>query len=423
MPLSDILPPAYSYTSHELNAPGPIEMNARTAKEILHDFLFCHAALWVGILGYKLVLNPAPPDGDWFVLREVARSFLAGDWSSIYSDRQLSTGTYYFRYPPFVLYLIAPLAVLPPMVAYVVVCVTQLTAAAGTLWVLCRIRRPAEMRIVIAGVFGSAALAHVINSGQNSALLALVIGVAAYCWSAGRNVLAGVCVGLLACKPNWLPVFGAFVLWRGGLRAGVALALTIASFVLSTLPLGAGLWGDFFAMTAGAGRIAAIYEAYMEITLLASLKSVLGWTVLAKIVWGGSVAVLTALVIRAIRDGRPTGRSVALVTLFAVVANPYVSFYDGFVLVVPATLWSAHRDEYPGRAWWIIGGLIATYWIWDMAIFYYKSVVPVFAEPRVSAAGMILTAWLLTEALARPLSVRPGINPVPAAAADCSIAR
>jgi hypothetical protein len=377
-------------------------MNVRTAKEILHFVLICHAALWVGILGYKLVLNPAPPDGDWFVLREVARSFLAGDWSSIYSDRQLPTGTYYFRYPPFVLYLIAPLALIPPMVAYVVVCATQLAAAAGTLWVLCRIRRPAEMRILVAGVFGSAALAHVINSGQNSALLALVIGGAAYCWATGRNVLAGVYVGLLACKPNWLPVFGAFVLWRGGLRAGAALALTTASLVLSTLPLGAGLWADFFAMTARAGRIAAIYEAYMEITLLASLKSVLGWTVLAKIVWGGSVAVLTALVVRAVRDGRPTARSVALVTLFAVVANPYVSFYDGFVLVVPATLWIAHRDEYPRRAWWIIGGLIATYWIWDMAIFYYKSVVPVFAEPRVSAAGMILTGWLLTEALARP---------------------
>jgi hypothetical protein len=202
----------------------------------------------------------------------------------------------------------------------------------------------------------------------------------------------------------------------------MALALTTALLLLSTLPLGVGLWGEFFATTARAGRIAAIYDAYMEITLLASLKSVLGWTVLTKIVWGGSVAVLTALVARAIRDGRPTGRSVALVTLFAVVANPYVSFYDGFVLVVPATLWIAHRDEYPRRAWWIIGGLIATYWIWDMSIFYYKSVVPIFAEPRVSAAGIILTGWLLTEALARRLSVRPVSIPYPSAD-DGSLAR
>jgi len=185
------------------------------------------------------------------------------------------------------------------------------------------------------------------------------------------------------------------------------LALTIGSLMLSTLPLGAGLWQAFLTMTAGAGRIAAIYEPYMEITLLASLKSVLGWTALAKIVWGGAVAVLTALVVRAVRDGRPTVRSVALVTLFAIVANPYVSFYDGFVLVVPATLWIANRDEYPGRAWGIIGGLIATYWLWDMGIFYYKYAVPVFAAPRVSAAGIILTAWLLTEARARPLSTRP----------------
>jgi len=47
-------------------------MNVRTAREILHFVLMSHAALWVGILAYKLVLNPTASDGDWFVLREVA---------------------------------------------------------------------------------------------------------------------------------------------------------------------------------------------------------------------------------------------------------------------------------------------------------------------------------------------------------------
>jgi hypothetical protein len=47
-------------------------------------------------------------------LFEVARSFVEGDWGSLYANRELATGTHFFRYPPFVLYLIAPLALLPP---------------------------------------------------------------------------------------------------------------------------------------------------------------------------------------------------------------------------------------------------------------------------------------------------------------------
>lgn len=413
---------AHAPESHGARRTSPGEMSARTAKAYLHDVLFLHTALWIGGLGYKFALDPSPLKGDWFVLSEVARSFLAGDWNSLYSDRHFSTGTYFFRYPPFVLYFITPLGVLPPMVAYALVCVTQLLAAVVSLWLLFRIRKPAEVRIIIAGVFGSAAMCHVIGSGQNSALLALVIAAATYYWSSGRDALAGVCIGLLACKPNWLPVFGAFVFWRGGLRAGAAFALTAAVLLLSTLPLGVDVWREFFAMTTRVGQIAAGYTAYKEITLLASLRSVLGWTVLAKVLWGISLAVLTALVIRAIRDTRSIGRSVALITLAAVVANPYVSFYDGFVLIVPAILWLAHRDEYPQRAWWMIGALIAAYWFWDMAVFYYKIVVPAFGDPRVSAAGILLTGWLTTEALARPMKTGatsqpttspPPIDPVP----------
>ena len=308
---------------------------------------------------------------------------------------------HFFRYPPFVLYLIAPLALVPAMAAYAIVCVTQLLAAVASLRLLFRIHRPQSPDLLFAGVLGSAAMAHVIVSGQNSALLALVIAGASVFWASGRNVLAGACIGLLACKPNWLPVFGLFVLWRGGLRAGAASALAAAALVLSTLPLGLGPWQGFFSLTTRAGEIGAAYDAYREITLLATLKSVLGWGALAKTVWVAGLGVLAVLVIRAIRDARPIGRSIALITLLAVVANPYASFYDGFVLVVPATLWFADRHAYTSRAWRIIGGWIATYWCWDMAVFYYRPLIPAVGEPGLSAGGIFLAGWLVTEAVAR----------------------
>jgi hypothetical protein len=378
-------------------------MKARTVKRVLHDVLVVHAALWVVYFLHALFGPPASPiNRDWFGLREVARSFIGGDWTSLYADRVLSSGTQFFRYPPFVLYLIAPLAVVPPMIAYALVCVIQVAAAVFALLLLYRIRKPTEPRLNFVAVFGSAAMVHVIVSGQNSAVLALVIAAAGFCWASGRVTLAGACVGLLACKPNWLPVFGLFVLWRGGLRAGAATVLTAAALALSTYPMGAGVWQEFLGMTIRAGEISTGYSAYKEITLLALFKSIFGWGFLTKGVWVLCLGVLTAVVIQAIRDARSLGRSLALITLLAVVANPYASFYDGFVLIVPGTLWLAHRDEYSARAWWIVGAWIAAYWFWDMAVFYYGAFVPALASPRLSAGGLLLSAWLVTEALARP---------------------
>jgi len=378
-------------------------MNARTAKRVLHDVLVLHAALWIAYLCYAFGVATSPPEGDWFALREFARSFVEGDWKSLYSDRVLSSGnTFFFRYPPFVLYLIVPLALVPAMVAYALVCATQLVAAASALLLLFQIRKPTELRLNIVAVFGSAAMCHVIVSGQTSALLALVIAAAACCWASGRNTLAGVCIGLLAYKPNWLPVFGVFVLWRGGLRAGMATALTAAALALSTYPIGFGVWQEFVGMSIRTGEIAAGYAAYKEITLLASLRSVFGWTVLTKSVWVLCLGVLAAFSIQAIRDARPLGRSIALITLLAVVANPYASFYDGFVLIVPGTLWLAHSEDYPARTWWMVGAWIGAYWFWDMAVSYYSAIVPVFPEPRLSAGGLLLGGWLVTEAFARP---------------------
>lgn len=372
-----------------------------TARDILNIVLLFHAAQWVSWLWHAFVVDPsAVRERDWSTLYEVAKSFVAGNWSAIYVDRALSDGTNFFRYPPFVLYFIAPLAALPPMAAYALVCATQLLATIAVLWLLFRIRKPRDPELNVAAVFGSAAMSHVIVSGQNSALLALAIAAATYFWAFERNVLAGVCVGLLACKPNWLPIFGLAVLWRGGWRAGLASAATGAALAVTTLPLGIGLWRDFFTVTTRAGEIGTRYSLYKEITLLASLRSVLGWGMLTTIVWAAVLIALAVLAIRALRDGRPIGRSIALVAVFAVIANPYVSFYDGFVLVVPATLWFSHRDAYSNRAWWIVGGWIAAYWVWDMAVFYYASHVPAFRNPRISAAGFLLAGWFVSEAFA-----------------------
>ena len=370
------------------------------AKDVLHVVLVLHVTIWLVWLVYAFGLAPSPPERDWFVLREVGKSFLARDWTSVYVDRQVAEGTMFFRYPPFVLYLLAPLAAVPPMVAYAMVCAVQLAAAMWTLVLLFRIRKPKEPDLVIAAAFGSAAMAHVIVTGHSSALLALVIAAAAFFWTSGRNIAAGLCVGLLACKPNWLPVFGLVTLWRGGLRAGAASALVGIALIVSTLPLPATIWRDFLIITTRSTEIETRLPGFKEITLLAALRSILGWGTLTVVVWGVAAALLTWIVIRAVRDTRPLGRALGLLTLMAVVVNPYAHFYDGLVLMIPGVFWYAYRDSYPRGAWFGVGAWIAAYWIWDMAVFYYSAFIPALQNPRVSAAGILVAGWLVTEAVA-----------------------
>jgi hypothetical protein len=50
----------------------------------------------------------------------------------------------------------------------------------------------------------------------------------------------------------------------------------------------------------------------------------------------------------------------------------------------------------------MIGACIGAYWFWDMAVFYYGAFVPALGSPGVSAGGLLLSGWLVTEALARP---------------------
>src|SRR5690348_16663138 len=97
---------------------------------VLQAFLFLHAAISGVWLVYAFAPSTAPPERDWFVLREVAVAFVHGDFGSLYIVRQIPDGWMFFQYPPFVLYALAPLALVPPMVAYAGICVTQLVATA-----------------------------------------------------------------------------------------------------------------------------------------------------------------------------------------------------------------------------------------------------------------------------------------------------
>jgi hypothetical protein len=366
----------------------------------LHGFLLVHAAIWLLWLAYAFFFASEPPQRDWFVLREVGLAFVHGDYDSLYVDRWVPEGRMFFQYPPFVLYPLALLALVPPMVAYAMVCASQLAAVAAMFVLLFRLARTPDADLAVAGVLGSAAMSSVIVSGQSSALLALVVTAAAVAVAEGRSLLAGALVGLLLAKPNWLPVVAAFVVWKGGRRALVGLSATVLVLLLSTIPF-AELWHDFFGIPAHVESFKPDYPAFKEITLLAFLKSLAIPRSIALSIWAVTFAVLGWVLLGVWRSGRPFGRQLAATVLFAVALNVYVGFYDGFVLAVPAVIWLTHRDTYAPDAWRRIGIAIGAYWLWDMAVFYYAPMIGTvtrpISDPPISIAGLLLYVWFRAE--------------------------
>jgi hypothetical protein len=129
-------------------------------------------------------------------------------------------------------------------------------------------------------------------------------------------------------------------------------------------------------------------------------------------IWGVTFAVLGSLLLGAWRSERPLGRQLAATTLFAIVLNAYVGFYDGFVLAIPAVIWLTHRDTYTAEAWRRVGLAIAAYWLWDMVVFYYVpmigSVTRPIADPAISVAGLLLYVWFRAE-VGPPQKTQPAL--------------
>lgn len=103
--------------------------------------------------------------------------------------------------------------------------------------------------------------------GQTGALIAVFFLGAAYFWPQ-RPILAGICVGLLAIKPQ-LGMLMPFALIASGQWRVVAAAATtvLALIVLSTIWLGATIWTDYLRMTRLFGHFLQGYDHMQQLVV------------------------------------------------------------------------------------------------------------------------------------------------------------
>ncbi len=302
--------------------------------------------LWAGLSVTQAIVGAggagADLGADFTCYYSASRLALSGSPEAVYdpaklsaaehADRTLPAGGFFpFYYPPPYLLLCLPLALLPYWPALI------LFLSAGLAPLLLALRRilPAPIPLLPALAFPGVLVT--AGTGQNGFLSAACFA-GFMLFADPRPILAGVCLGLLACKPH-LAVLAPIALLAAGRWRSLAAAATtfLALSAASVLAFGTAPWFAFLrqaphassAITGGMADQTKIMSAFIAVRLPG------GSVLLAAIVQAVlALAVMYAL-IRFIRT-RPGGQAEgAALAAAALLATPYLADYDLACLAPP----------------------------------------------------------------------------------------
>jgi len=284
---------------------------------------------------------------DFDAFHIVAQRVWRGDLDQVYHFAALlkmqleaaggSTGFMPWTYPPQYALLLAPLALLPVGLAYLL-----FTAATLALY-LAVLRRIAGVNFAHVLVILFPALAITIGSGQNGFLTGALIALV--CLNVERRpLLAGLALGAMVIKPHLAIAFGVYLL---ATRRWVALAtaafVVLASSLLCTLLFGWQIWAAWLgAIKESASYLEqGYYPLYRMISAYAALYQV---GLSANISFWGQVAV-AALALLAVLFATARGTSsqfaLGITVMVSVMISPYAYDYDlpmlgiGLALILP----------------------------------------------------------------------------------------
>ncbi|CAB3796443.1 glycosyltransferase family 87 protein [Paraburkholderia caffeinilytica] len=235
-------------------------------------------------------------------------------------------------YPPTLLLLVVPLSLLPYALCYLLfVCVSAWLFAAGTQGVTgfaANFRRPqfaALVTLAYPGVFAAAVV------GQNALITAALMAFSVR-WTERHPVRAGICIGLLAIKPQLAVLFPVVLVAARAWKTIWAAAISAAAFVgISVLVCGTQSLRAFMVGTSVARDLVlenrVLYWPSSP-TPFAALRLADASAAMAYAVQGGVALIAAAAacyVWRRTDDLRMRAAAIAVATLLA---NPYLWFYE-----------------------------------------------------------------------------------------------
>ena len=259
----------------------------------------------------------------------------------------------WFLYPPFALFGLWPLRGMSYDQAVIWWSVLPLPFYFLLVWKLVRrsldqleTGAPASRRehfqlSLLVGVFCLPFLTANFFSGQTGAWLAVAVLGAVYFWPT-RAVLAGLCIGLVAVKPQTGLLLPFALAAQGRWRSFSSAAATVVALVLlSTAWLGADVWSKYLAITHLFSSLIAGGYGTIHLLVLGPYVSLVGVGVPAGFALAVQLACsLTALAainlafrVRNCADERQDLRF-AMLALGMLVATPYSLTYDTPVLVL-----------------------------------------------------------------------------------------
>ncbi len=339
---------------------GQVARSPRLAMMALLTLFGLGAA--VGGVRYVVNSRSAVIDFDAFWL--AGKMVWAGRAGDTYSfslfkieQRTISTAEKFmtWTYPPPYDLVVAPLALMPPLVAYLAFVLVTLVAFLVVLQKLSK-REPVTVLAVLAG-----AMLTTIVCGQNGFLIAALVGLTAIGLLGGHR-WAGIPLGLLIIKPHLVLGLVLYVLLdRRWSVVAVAAATVGATALLTTVLLGPAIWTAFVTGVAETGRILAggTYPFFRMISAFASLRTM---RLSVEICFAVHIAValiaLAGVVLARFRLAPRDAIGVAIIA--GLLFSPYAYDYDlpilaiGLALVLPALIRL-------GRGWerWLMYACIA----------------------------------------------------------------
>ncbi|MHC2622727.1 hypothetical protein ACVIW2_004759 [Bradyrhizobium huanghuaihaiense] len=297
---------------------------------------------------------------DFDAFHIVAQRVWRGDLDQVYHFEALlkmqmeaaggATGFMPWTYPPQYDLLLAPFALLPVGLAYLL-----FTAATLALY-LAVLRKIADVNFAPVLVILFPALAITIGAGQNGFLTGALIALV--CLSVERRpLLAGLALGAMVIKPHLAIAVGVYLLaTRRWVALATAAAVVLASSLLCTLLFGWQIWTAWL----GAIRESASYleqGSYPLYRMISAYAALYEAGLPANIAFWGQVTV-AGLALLAVLIGTARGTSsrfaLGIAVTVSVMISPYAYDYDlpmlgiGLALILPDLATLASPRE---RSW------------------------------------------------------------------------
>jgi hypothetical protein len=295
-------------------------------------------------------------------------------------------GDYAFLYPPGFLFLCLGLSALPYMAALV------LWQSATLLALLAALRRLVPRRFGLLATLAYPAMLMNAANGQNAFATGACFAAALACGD-GAPIRAGLCLGLLAIKPQLgllVPVGLALGgRWRSFAAAG---ATALAVCALAGLMFGMASWRAWVAASPLSRVILEHgYNGYQNmLSLFAAVRLLHGGVGLAYAAQAIAAAVALIVMARVVRPRVSLRAAIALTAVATLVATPWSLDYDLVVLAGPLA-WAAGEALRGGWLPWEKITLLAAYLLPLLS----RNVA---ADTGVDPAPMILLALLLVVA-------------------------